>query len=261
MKQENKEFSMGERLYAPREHLTTDQTGGVMAHLDRYRFVLQFITGKELIIDAACGSGYGSELLAAHAKNVIGLEINDHALTYARKNHQKTNIEFQKSNLNQSIKLPDNCAYIIVSFETLEHLVNQDIMLAEFKRILKPNGLCIISTPDKDLISGGLQSDNPFHAKELTKKEFIALMKRHFVLESLYGQMQTTALPLWKQRIKSLRVFTPLRRVKQFIVKILGLQKFVHKHFAAEQYSPIQRVAITEPNQFYVLIAVCRNVK
>jgi len=255
------EFTSGERLYAPSEKLKNDTTGGVREHLDRYNFALQFLSGKEVVVDAACGSGYGSEILSKKAKKVVGLEISDHALNYAKAHHWRPNIEFQKADLNRKIELPDAFCNVVVSFETLEHLTNQEMMLAEFRRILKPGGVLIISTPDRNLISGGLKSDNPFHLKELTKEEFISLLEKFFVLEALYGQGEVKELPWWKKIIKSLRTIKILRKAKQLVVRRLRLEKVVHKHFAAEEYTPILKAGLEEPNRFYVMIAVCKNDK
>jgi 2-polyprenyl-3-methyl-5-hydroxy-6-metoxy-1,4-benzoquinol methylase len=267
MKKDNKksseeiEFTSGERLYAPYEKLKDDAMGGVREHLDRYNFALQFLSGQEVVVDAACGSGYGSEILSKKAKKVVGLEISDHALSYAKKHHWRPNIEFQKADLNQKIELPNAFCNVIVSFETLEHLTNQEMILSEFRRILKPGGMLVISTPDRNLISGGLKSDNPFHLKELTKEEFISLLGKFFVLEEFYGQGEVKELPWWKKIIKSLRTITILRKAKQLVVKKLRLEKVVHKHFAAEEYTPIRKTDPKEPNRFYVMIAICKNDK
>jgi len=255
-----KEFNSGERIYAPYEESRRDERG-IKEHLDRYNFALKFLTGKETVIDAACGSGYGSEILSSGAKKVIGLEISNHAIEYAKRYHFKENVEFCKADLNQKIDLPDNYSDVIISFETLEHITNQENMLLEFKRLLKPGGFLIISTPDKNLISGGFESDNPFHIKELTKIEFINLLRRFFVIEEMFGQTRLTELPLWKRCLKRFRNISFLRKAKQRLAKGLGFEKVLHRHFAAEEYVPIQTIDIESPNQFYVLIALCRNAK
>lgn len=255
-----KEFNSGERIYAPYEELRRDEKG-IKEHLDRYNFALKFLTGRETVIDAACGSGYGSEILSFGAKKVIGLEINDYAIKYAKERHFKKNVEFYKADLNQKIDLPDNYSDVIISFETLEHVANQENMFREFKRLLKPGGFLIISTPDKNLISGGLESDNPFHIKELTKIEFINLLRRFFAIKGLFGQTRLTKLPLWKRYLKRFRNISFLRKAKQRLAKGLGFERAFHRHFAAEEYVPIQSVDMESPNQFYVLIALCRNAK
>jgi len=247
-----------ERIYAPNPF---SGEKGIIEHLDRYNFALNFIKEIDIVLDAACGSGYGSEILATKAKQVIALDFSDHAIKYAQKNHSKKNIIFKKADLNEKIELADNLVDIVISFETLEHILNQDIMLSEFKRVLKPDGKLIISTPDNDIISGGLKSDNPFHVKELNKIQFLLLIENFFSLIELYGQGILTKLPFWKMSLKKFRRITFLRKVKQRLMKLLGLEKAVHSHFAAEAFTEITKIPVDQKNSYYVLIALCSNKK
>jgi 2-polyprenyl-3-methyl-5-hydroxy-6-metoxy-1,4-benzoquinol methylase len=247
-----------ERIYAP--HLSLGEKG-IMEHLGRYNFALNILKETDIVLDAACGSGYGSDILAIKAKQVTALDFSDHAINYAQKNYPKSNIVFKKVDLNKKIDLADNSIDVIVSFETLEHVLNQDSMLGEFKRVLKPEGKLIISTPDNDIISGGIKSDNPYHVKELSKDQFISLIGKYFSLIELYDQGILTELPFWKRFLKKFRKITFLRKLKQRLMKFLGLEKAVHSHFAAEAFTEITKVSATEKNFYYVLIAVCANKK
>ncbi len=257
--QDLKEFSSGERLYFPYEKIKEDPLGATKEHLDRYQFALGFLKGGEVVLDAACGSGYGSQILAKKAKKVFGVDASDHAVAFAQKTYTENNLSFEVADLNKPLNVPDNSCDVIVSFETLEHVYSQENMLSEFRRVLKPNGLLLISTPDKDLISGGLKSDNPFHIKEVNKKEFLYLLNKFFKVENVYGQTGLIVFPLWKRILRSFRYIAPLRKFKQFAIRKLGLAQMVHRHFAPEKYIPIEKAEMPGPNNFYVLIAVCRK--
>ncbi len=247
-----------ERIYGPDPG---SEEKGIREHLGRYHFALGFLKESDVVVDAACGSGYGSDILAEKAGKVIALDSSDHAIQYARENYPKENIVFEKADLGKEVALPDNSVDVVVSFETLEHVLDQDKMLVEFKRILKPSGKLIISTPDRDILSGGLESDNPFHLKELNKKEFLSLIGKHFTLEGLYGQGILTTLPLWKDFLKKFRKVTLLRKTKQHLMKFLNLERAVHKHFAAEAFTEITKVSVSGKNSYYVLVALCLNKK
>lgn len=181
MTRHDAEFVSGERVYLGRSPAPETEA----LHLDRYRFALTLTHENDTVLDAASGSGYGAQILAQRVANVIGLEISDHALTYARSHHSLPNVEYHHADLNYSIPLPDAYFDKIVSFETLEHVKDQEGLLAEFRRLLKPGGLAILSTPDRDVRT----FRNRFHVHELSRREFVRLVAIHFKVEGLYGQL------------------------------------------------------------------------
>jgi len=250
---EDKEFKEGERLYFGHGEKEEER-----AHKERYDFAREKLGVGAVVLDAACGSGYGSEILARQAKSVIGLEIDDHALRYAKSHHQKHNIEFKKANLNKKLDLPDKFFDAVVSFETLEHVANQELMISEFQRVLKPGGVLIISTPDREIISDKAAAENKFHVAELSKKEFIDLISRFFDVEMVYGQIKYKIPAWWKKLIKLFMNFFP-RRLKRFITDAFHLQRFVHKTFAPQEMTSITRIDPEEENQYFHLIIVAKS--
>src|SRR5438132_277284 len=122
-------------------------------HLGRYRFACSRIGADATVLDAACGSGYGSGVLAQHARRVVAVDLSLDALAHARAHYPLPNIEFVRADLSEPIALPDCSCDAIVSFETLEHVRNQRVMLSEFRRILKPGGTLVLSSPDRDIIT------------------------------------------------------------------------------------------------------------
>lgn len=93
--------------------------------IGRYQFSLKFIKEGDVCLDAASGSGYGSALICQKAKEVIGLELDDHALKYAREHYQRDKISFRKADLTQpfgfAISLPARLLSlpIVLSFLSL----------------------------------------------------------------------------------------------------------------------------------------------
>lgn len=251
----DKEFNAGERLYIGK---TVAYEPGVKEHFDRYDFAKKYLRSDFVVLDAACGTGYGSEILSKLVSKVVGLEISDHALDWARGHHQKTNIEFKKANLNKTMDLPSDYFDAIISFETLEHVENQGNMLSEFKRVLKPGGVLIISSPDREIITEKGGTDNKFHINELSKKELVAILKQNFKLEDIYGQTRYVMLP-WYKKIIKLIAKLDIFKIRRKIVQFLKLNFFFHKHLAPMAYSSIEKVEFDSPNNYYVLIAVCRK--
>lgn len=147
-------------------------------HLHRYALAMDFVEGKT-VLDIACGEGYGSFLLSKKAKRVIGVDIAGRVIEKASRKYKEKNLKFIQGSVSD-IPLDSGNFDVVVSFETIEHTHEHDAMLDEIRRVLKENGLLIISTPNKRLYSEKDQYVNPFHVKELYEQEFIELISKRF---------------------------------------------------------------------------------
>src|SRR6202165_5378047 len=108
-------------------------------HLHRYALCLNAVKGKA-VADSASGEGYGSATLASNAKTVIGIDIDDASIDYARQRYADiSNVRFEQGDC-RALDLPDQSIDIVVSFETIEHIDRPEAFLREIKRILRPNG-------------------------------------------------------------------------------------------------------------------------
>lgn len=141
-------------------------------HLSRYTYALRFIRGKT-VLDAACGEGYGSEIIAkGGAKSVVGVDISREAIDIALGHFTGETARFYQGNVC-NIEFADQSFDVVVSFETIEHVPDYERMLLEFKRVLKKDGVLIISTPNRLVISPNMELPiNPFHVKEFSPSEF-----------------------------------------------------------------------------------------
>jgi len=161
------------------ERFTTAVDGEIRhEHFHRYLFALQFCEDKS-VLDVASGEGYGSALLGAVASEVIGVDKSADAVRHANTNYYDRNISFRVGRA-ENLPIADQSIDVVVSFETLEHLQEHDAFLSEIKRVLRPAGLLVISSPDRDVYSGESQIRNPHHEKELTRAEFQELLQRYF---------------------------------------------------------------------------------
>jgi len=250
---EHKEFQAGERLYIGK---TVSDNRSINEHWERYRFAAVQSKPDFAVLDAASGSGYGADFLAKHARMVYGIEINDHAFQWAREYYAGPRIIFVQADLNKPLPFLDGQFDLITSFETLEHVADQNTMLYEFRRVLKPGGTVIISSPDREVITDRAGAENKFHINELSKKEFIALLKKYFHLETLYGQTKYSPLPWYKKLIKAIAKLD-VCKVRRWIVQRCGLKLFVHTTFSPIAETAIERIGFETPNDYYVLIGVC----
>lgn len=157
-------------------------------HLIRYQFASQLVQGKT-VLDIACGSGYGSKLLAqAGAAKVIALDASQSVINEAQKNFFHDKIEFRVGEA-EKIALEENTIDLAVSLETIEHLPEEEVFLRELARVVKPDGLVVISTPNKKIS----QEKNPYHFKEFTRQEFERSLKRYFPFCLMINQSNALA--------------------------------------------------------------------
>jgi SAM-dependent methyltransferase len=165
-------------------------------HWHRYALAARFAAGRR-VLDAACGEGYGSALLARHAASVLGVDIADGAVAHARARYASSNLSFQQGDATALDALPDASFDLIVSFETLEHVHEQERMVAGFARLLAPRGLLLISSPDKRTYTDATGTPNPHHVRELYREELEALLAPHFPARALFGQKLLFQSALW----------------------------------------------------------------
>lgn len=171
-------------------------------HLHRYCIVNSYIENK-VILDIACGEGYGSNIMAATANFVHGVDIDASTVQSAISKYRRPNLNYSVGNAT-SIPFDDNTFDVVVSFETIEHHDQHEEMISEIKRVLKPGGVVIISTPDKLFYSDKAKYKNQFHIKELYKKEFSDLLAKYFSKHQLLTQQYSNGFSIIQDELESL---------------------------------------------------------
>ena len=169
-------------------------------HWHRYAFARRFVAGRR-VLDAACGEGYGTALLARGAAHAIGLDLDPAAVAHARAAYAgQPRLAYECGSV-AAIPLPDASIDVIVSFETIEHLpaADQPVMIAEFARVLAPGGLLLISSPNKKVYSDDTGYSNPFHLHELYREGFAALLCTAFPHQRWFRQARLVASAIWEE--------------------------------------------------------------
>lgn len=160
-------------------------------HVARYHFCAPFVFGRRTL-DAACGSGFGSDILArAGAKVVVGVDVSDEAVRASAAEYAGGGARFVQASVTD-LPIAARSFDAVVSFETIEHVPHFEPVLAEFARVLPPGGVLLISTPNRRLTSPlkprTSRPDNPYHFVEFERGEFEEALARHFVVMQTYGQ-------------------------------------------------------------------------
>jgi len=156
-------------------------------HWHRYHFAARWCAGKR-VLDVACGEGYGSALLARHAAHVTGIDIAAEAIAHARTSYAAlANAEFVAASCT-ALPLAGASVDVAISFETLEHIAAQAEFIDELARVLKPDGVLVLSCPNKLEYSDKRGFANEFHVKELYRDELEALVAARLPRLAWYGQ-------------------------------------------------------------------------
>jgi 2-polyprenyl-3-methyl-5-hydroxy-6-metoxy-1,4-benzoquinol methylase/glycosyltransferase involved in cell wall biosynthesis len=156
-------------------------------HIHRYAYATQFVRNKR-VLDLACGEGYGSYLLAKTAKSVAGIDIDNNSIKHARNKYIKQNLEFRVGSITEIPIDGERLFDVAICFEALEHIEDHQKLLSEVKRLLTPDGVFIVSTPNKTVYSDEPQFNNPFHVHELYFDEFRELLEKYFKNVKFLGQ-------------------------------------------------------------------------
>ncbi len=168
-----------------------------LEHVVRYRFASHFAPGKKML-DTGCGCGYGSYHLARNgADSVLGIDLSPEAIAYGREHFKHERLTFRTGDVLDT-GLEEASFDTITAFEVFEHLRDPGRFLAETRRLLKPGGVFILSTPNAHTyVAGGEHGKNPYHVREYTPEEFAGLLEECFEQVSLYAQSPWAGLSIF----------------------------------------------------------------
>ncbi len=206
-------------------------------HLAVYEWIATRIAGRQ-VVDMACGEGYGSDVLAAKAASVVGVDANPEAHEHARLRYVRSNLRYERD-LVESFAQPCDA---VVFLQTIEHVQDPGAILEHFKSMLAPGGVVYVSTPNLLTLAppGAEKSDNPWHVREYRVAEFRDLCEAHFERIELLGLFHARKLRVhelaiklgWDRVHKALRLskpfydrFTPVISSSDFSLKAEDLDR------------------------------------
>ena len=173
---------MGENFESENEYLI------YLRHLFAYKFATDQIPENSFILEIGSGSGFGTKVLFQHTQKIIGLDVDKNIIEYASRKYGSENCVFKRYS---GLKIPysDSTFDAVVSFQVIEHIQNDIGIISEIYRVLKDNGIFILTTPNR--IFRGLRSDqkplNKFHVREYSVEELDALLKNKFLNIEIWG--------------------------------------------------------------------------
>ena len=163
----------------------------IYEHFHRYLFAAALVEGRR-VLDLASGEGFGAAMLAERAQSVLGIDIDEPSVEHARANYSAPGLDFQVGDALALEELDADAFDAVVAFEVLEHITDQERVLAGIRHVLAPDGILIVSTPERVAYSEEREFENPFHVHELTLAEFRERLAGEFAHLQLWAQRTVT---------------------------------------------------------------------
>jgi SAM-dependent methyltransferase len=166
-------------------------------HLAVYEWIAARCAGLD-VVDMACGEGYGTGVLARHARRVTGVDANPDAFEHANAKYTQAGVRFVRDLIETYIEPCD----AVVFLQTIEHVKQPEKVLAHFKQMAD---VVYVSTPNVLTLAppGADKSDNPWHLREYRAREFRALCERTFDRVELYGLFHARKLRLHELALRA----------------------------------------------------------
>jgi SAM-dependent methyltransferase len=168
-------------------------------HLVVYEWIAARVAGLR-VVDMACGEGYGSDVLARTAAQVVGVDANPEAHEHARLRYVRPNLRFARD----MVETYDEPCDAVVFLQTIEHVQDPGAVLERFKELVGPGGVAYVSTPNVLTLApdGAERSGNPWHVREYRPEEFEELCRAHFSRVRLLGLHHARRLRLHELAIR-----------------------------------------------------------
>jgi SAM-dependent methyltransferase len=148
------------------------------------------VTGKR-VLEIACGSGFGAGMLAdAGATSVVGADVSEEVVEAARRECDRPGVEFVQAD-GTALPFPDGEFDWVTSFETIEHIPRYEDFVRELRRVVRPGGGLVLSTPNAQVTAR--YPRNPYHVHEFVPDELRDLLARHYRRVTLLGQRVSPA--------------------------------------------------------------------
>lgn len=145
-------------------------------HEAAYEFLVPYAAVRT-VLDVGCGEGYGAARFAEVAGRVVGIDYDASAVTHAATRYDKP--RFVRANLAH-LPVRSQAVDVLATLQVIEHVWDHAQFVAECRRVLRPGGRLLVTTPNRYTFSPGRDTPtNPFHTHEFTATELQDLLVRN----------------------------------------------------------------------------------
>ncbi|MFP5491240.1 MAG: bifunctional 2-polyprenyl-6-hydroxyphenol methylase/3-demethylubiquinol 3-O-methyltransferase UbiG [Bacteriovoracia bacterium] len=108
--------------------------------------------GKARVLDVGCGAGFLSNELALHGLSVTGVDISQESINVAKRFDKTGSVIYQTADAYH-LPFPDESFEVVTAMDFLEHIEDPERVIKEFSRVLKPGGIFIFHTFNRNLLA------------------------------------------------------------------------------------------------------------
>jgi len=176
----------GERL-VPHDLKTVEEYIQLLRHLFAYQEVKSHLGTNDRVLEIGFGEGYGTKMLSESCREIIAIDVEKDAVSYAQNKYGDDKCRFQ---WYEGSRIPfDNAEFdAAVSFQVIEHIQDDKLFVAEISRVLKSGGRCYMTTPNRETrLKPNQKPWNRFHIREYADKQLAELLRVSFVRVDVFG--------------------------------------------------------------------------
>lgn len=193
MSESNLLFQSEKHPLVPETYSSIEEYCLSLIHHRAYERAVEECHGKR-VLDVGCNNGYGSRIIAEVAESVVGVDVSSNSIERAKAKFPRGNLRFLLID-GKTLPFESRDFDVVTCFQVIEHLDEPGLFLDGLRRVLRPMGLAVFSTPNSQIrLEPGMRPWNRFHVREYSAEELRSLLESHFASVDVFGLFGTSEL-------------------------------------------------------------------